>query len=195
VVVLEAYQNPAGNYAGGSAETSFTVLAAEQPGLALVIPTQTYGEAPFKVAGTSNSTAPITYTVVTGPATISGNMVTVTGAGSVIMQATQPSGGAYLGATVRSTFSVQGKAPVLTLPAIADKVTTSGLFNVTATSTSPGTMFYKVVSGPARVAFLTNGVGTVQLTGAGVVVLEAYQNPAGNYAGGSAETSFTVLAK
>ena len=50
---------------------------------------QTYGAAPFGVSATSNSTGAITYSVVSGPATISGSTVTTTGAGSVTLKASE----------------------------------------------------------------------------------------------------------
>ena len=47
---------------------------------------QTYGAAPFTVAATSNSTGAFTYSVVSGPAAISGATVTLTGTGTVVLQ-------------------------------------------------------------------------------------------------------------
>ena len=51
------------------------------PTIAFTVSNQTYGAAPFAVAATSNSTGAFTYTVVSGPATISGSTVTLTGRG------------------------------------------------------------------------------------------------------------------
>jgi hypothetical protein len=79
------------------------------------------GAAPFTVTASSASSGAVTYTVVTGPATISGNMVTVTGAGTVALLATQAANGNYTAATATTTFTVG-------LP-----------FTLTATSSSTGT--------------------------------------------------------
>jgi hypothetical protein len=50
----------------------------------------TYGDAPFTVSATASSGLPVSFSILSGPATISGNTVTITGAGTVTVQATQP---------------------------------------------------------------------------------------------------------
>jgi NHL repeat len=49
----------------------------------------TYGVAPFTLTATATSGLAVSYTVTSGPATVSGSTLTVTGAGSVIVQASQ----------------------------------------------------------------------------------------------------------
>ena len=63
---------------------TFTVTAGT-PTISFTVANQTYGTAPFAVSATSNSTGAFTYSVVSGPATISGSTVTLTGAGTVIL--------------------------------------------------------------------------------------------------------------
>jgi hypothetical protein len=48
-----------------------------------------YGDADFTVAATATSGLPVAFTVVSGPATIVGNLVHLTGAGTVTIRATQ----------------------------------------------------------------------------------------------------------
>lgn len=53
------------------------------------IPDKTYGDAPFTVSATASSGLPVTFSIVSGPATISGSTVTITGVGSVTIRASQ----------------------------------------------------------------------------------------------------------
>lgn len=70
-----------------------------------------YGAAPFPLSATASSGLPVSYTVVSGPATLSGNTVTVTGVGDVIIRATQAGDFTRLPALpVERTFTVS-KAP------------------------------------------------------------------------------------
>ena len=73
------------NYAAGSKTATFTV-GLGTPTIAFTVSNQSYGAAPFAVSATSNSTGAFTYTVVSGPATISGATVTLTGAGTVVLR-------------------------------------------------------------------------------------------------------------
>jgi hypothetical protein len=50
---------------------------------------KTYGNAPFNVSATASSGLPVSFQILSGPATISGNTVTITGAGSVTVRASQ----------------------------------------------------------------------------------------------------------
>ena len=51
---------------------------------------KTVGAAPFAVNATASSGLAVSFSIVSGPATIAGNMVTVTGAGIVKVRASQP---------------------------------------------------------------------------------------------------------
>ena len=68
---------------------------------------QTYGVAPITLNATASSDLPVSYTVITGPATISGNVLTVTGAGNVEVEADQAGNTTYDVATpVDESFTV-----------------------------------------------------------------------------------------
>ena len=71
------------------------------------ISTQVYGVAPITLTATSSSNLPVTYIVVSGPATISGSFLTITGAGLVDVEADQVGNATYAPATpVDDSFSV-----------------------------------------------------------------------------------------
>jgi hypothetical protein len=67
---------------------------------------QTYGSAPFAVSANSASSGAVTYTVLSGPATIAGNIVTLTGAGTVVLSANQAASGNYTSATATTSLTV-----------------------------------------------------------------------------------------
>src|ERR1035441_6198315 len=100
-VVLQASQAAAGNYGAGTQTTTFTV-AGMAPAITFIVPNHTYGDAPFAVTATSNSPGAIAYSVVSGPATLSGATVTLTGAGTVALQASQSAVGNYSAGSQRS---------------------------------------------------------------------------------------------
>ena len=57
-------------------------------------------------AATSNSTGAFTYSVVSGPAAISGATVTLTGAGTVVLKASEAADSNYAAASQTATFTV-----------------------------------------------------------------------------------------
>jgi len=186
-VVLQASQAADANYVAATQNVTFTV-AATAPTITFTVPNHTYGDAAFTVSATSNSTGAFTYSVVSGPATISGSTVTLTGAGTVVLQASQAADANYALATKTATFTVAAITPALTFT-IPNHTYGDAPFTVSASSNSTGAFGYAVVSGPATVAG-----STVTLTGAGTVVLSASQVASGNYIAGTTTASFTVAA-
>jgi hypothetical protein len=137
----------------GTASQSVTVhVIGGTPSLAFnTIPNQTYGAAPFAVTATSNSNGQITYSISSGPATISGNTVTLTGAGTVTVQASQAGSGNYGSTTATATFTVNAITPSLAFVPIPTQVYGVAPFAVLANSNSTGAITYSVVSGPATI--------------------------------------------
>jgi sugar lactone lactonase YvrE len=184
-VTLQASQAATGKYAAATARASFTVSQAT-PTLSFSVPNQTYGTAPFRVSATSNSSGAITYSVVSGPATISSNIVTITGVGSVTLQASQAETTNYTAATTKATFTVNKATPTLTF-SVPNQTYGAAPFAVNATSNSPGAITYSVVSGPATISG-----NIVTITGAGSVTLQASQAETTNYTAATTRVTFTV---
>jgi outer membrane protein assembly factor BamB len=69
------------------------------------IPSRAYGSAPFAVTATSGN-PPVTVTVQSGPAVIAGNIVTLTGAGTVVLQASGEGAGDCSTITATQSFQV-----------------------------------------------------------------------------------------
>jgi trimeric autotransporter adhesin len=68
---------------------------------------KTYGDAAFAVSATATSGLAPSYSIVSGPATISGSTVTITGAGTVVVRASQAGDGSHTAAPpVDQSFTV-----------------------------------------------------------------------------------------
>ncbi len=76
---------------------------------------QTYGAAPITLTATASSGLPVSYRIVSGPATVSGSVLTITGAGSVTVEADQAGNSSWLPATpVQDSFTVNPAALTVT---------------------------------------------------------------------------------
>ena len=77
------------NMAGSVTSSGATLLVSPDSVVLTFAPitAQVDGNAPFAVSATSASSGAVTYSVVSGPATISGNTVTLTGVGTVVLNA------------------------------------------------------------------------------------------------------------
>ena len=193
-VVFQATQPATGSYAASSATTSFTVVG-ENPSLTFnAIATKLYGSSgPFAALASSRSQGAITYTVLSGPAKVSGSMVTLTGAGTVTLGASQVASGLYAAATTQISFGVSAQNNTgLTMPAVGTQTIGEGLFTIQASSQSPATIKYKVVSGGAWISSQGTGGAILKPTELGPVVFEADQAAVGNYAAASTQVTFTV---
>jgi hypothetical protein len=124
----------------------FTIASGD----AFMVPNHTYGEASFTVTATSNSTGAFTFTVVSGNATFSANTVTITGADTVMLQASEAAEPNY---TTRSNHAV------FTTAQAALNITANNARRVYGAA-SP--TFTGSVAG-AEVQWVQDGFGCVQL--------------------------------
>jgi uncharacterized protein (DUF433 family) len=132
---------------------------------------------PFTVSGASASSGlPVTYTIKSGPATISGTTITPTDIGSVVVEASQAGNADYNAATpVDQTIAVIKATQTISFTVSPSTAAENfGPFTVSGASASSGlTITYTIKSGPATISGTT-----ITPTGIGSVVVEASQ--AGN---------------
>ena len=195
-VVLAANQAGNENYNGApEVTTTFTVGKGSQSiGAFTPIASKAYGVAPFAITPpAATSKLGVTVTVKSGPATISGNTVTITGIGTVVLAANQTGNENYIGAPeVTTTFKVTAMAPTLGSFSISSKVYGSEAFELTPpTSTSAGAWSYS--SSSSSVAIVSGS--TVAIKGVGTTTVTATQAANGNYTGATKTATFTVIAK
>ncbi|WP_343745913.1 MBG domain-containing protein [Chitinophaga sp.] len=106
LIVNMGISQPA-NYTVAAANGTLSITTAQQSITFPAISDKTYGDAAFALNATASSSLPVTYTVISGPATVSGNTVTLTGSGDVTIAADQAGDGNYNpAAQVTQTFRV-----------------------------------------------------------------------------------------
>jgi len=97
--------------AGNHLAPYITAASADQTISFAALASKTVGDAPFTVNATASSGLPVSFSIVSGPATISGSTVSVTGAGTVMIAATQAGNASFSASkTVTQSFVVMPAA-------------------------------------------------------------------------------------
>ena len=139
---------------------------------------QTY--APGKIVnlrGSSSSGLPVTYTLVSGLARLSGDALTLLGAGQVTVTIDQPGNEQVAPATPLTRVLAIGKgSQSIAFPAPSDPVLGGPAVSLSAVATSGLPVAFAVVSGPASL----DGA-TLRAYGSGPIQLSATQDGDGNF--------------
>jgi uncharacterized repeat protein (TIGR01451 family) len=144
--------------------TTISVVVQSQTITFPPIATQTYPVAPITLNATASSGLAVSYTA-SGPATVSGNILTITGGGSVTVQATQAGNANYSPAAPVSQTFVVNQAPSITSGNNATFVFgTAGSFTVN-TSGFPAPSVSESGALPGNVTFVNHGNGSGTLSG------------------------------
>jgi len=167
----------------------FTVSKANQVITFGPLTNKTYGDGPFEVSASASSGLPVSFNIQSGPASINGNTVTITGAGTVTVRATQGGNTYYNAATpVSQTFTVAKASQTITFGGLADKTYGDSPFDVSASASSGLPVSFSILAGPATI----DG-NTVTIIGVGSVTVRATQAGNANYSAASpVDQSFTV---
>ncbi len=154
----------------------------------------TYGVSPITLVATGGASGnAVIFSVISGPGTVSGSTLTITGAGTVVVAANQAGNTNYAAATqVTQSIVVNQASQTITFTAPTSPVT-YGVSPITlsASSTSGLAVTFSVVSGPGTVSG-TNG-STLTITGVGTVVVAANQAGNTNYTAATAATQSIVV--
>ena len=110
--------NQAGNTTySAAAPTTQTITVGKRSQTITFTPssTVTYGDAPVALIATASSGLTPSFALVSGPATLTGSSLTITGVGSIVVKATQAGTTSYSAATdVQRTITVAAKALTVT---------------------------------------------------------------------------------
>jgi hypothetical protein len=174
--------NQTGNYSFTAATpvtNKFTVSGgggASQTITFGAIPDQVYG-AQLTLHATASSGLPVSYAVKSGPATLSGAVLTFTGTGVVTVTASQAGNAEFNSATpVNESIVVNPKSQTLTFPTIGNQVfSQTKTIQLKGTATSGLPVTYSK-SGPAEIRG-----STLTLTGTGSVSVRAHQDGNADY--------------
>jgi MBG domain (YGX type)/Bacterial Ig-like domain (group 3)/PQQ enzyme repeat len=212
---LTASYAAAGNFTGSTSPAiAITISASAQTITFPAIAAHVYGSAPFGVSATSSlgSGYPVTISVQSGPATISGGVVTVIAVGTVVLQASQAGDAQHNAATATQSFQVTPAALSVTAanasrvfgaanPTFTGTVTGavgSDIFNETFTTTATaasnvGTYpIVPAVTGPVSNYTVTTTNGTLTVNGAPTTT--AVSAPTSATSGSSVTLTATVTS-
>ncbi len=168
----------ANNNAASSVAKPLTVSGSAQIITFPPIFAKTIGDADFNPGATTSSNLPITYSSSnTAVATIVGNLVHITGAGTTVITATQLGDGNYAGASASVNLTVNKKAQTITFDPLATKLRSDIDFNPNASSSSGLAITYS--SSNPGVAIIVDNM--VRLVGAGSAVITANQGGDANF--------------
>ncbi|MFZ4678806.1 MAG: beta strand repeat-containing protein, partial [Flavobacterium sp.] len=153
---------------------------------------KTYGDASFSLNGISTSGLALTYSSSnTAVATISGNTVTIVGAGTTSITASQSGDANYFAASDVSQDLVVAKAnQTITFNTISDKNDTDGSFNLDATASSGLSVSYS----SSNTSVVTISGTTATIVAPGITTITASQVGNDNYnAATSVDQTQTII--
>lgn len=154
------------------------------------IPNHSAGDLPFAISATASSGLPVYFGVLSGPALINSNIVTLVGGGTVTVVAWQPGDADYNeAATVQQSFTVTQVPQTITFSALSPQKYGDAPFSISATASSGLPVSFSLLSGPAQ---LSGNI--VTLTNAGTVTIQASQPGNSIYAAASNVIQSLVVA-
>jgi len=176
--------------------TSFTVGKATQT-ISFTQPTSpvTYGVSPITLSATATSGLTVTFSIdssSTGTGTIGGNTLTVTGAGTLVIDANQAGNANYQAAAqVQGTIVVNPATPTISISNVPTSAVYGGSFTPTYSYSGNGSPTESVASSTTSVCTVSGGV--VHFVGVGTCTLTASATATTDYTAvtGSPQ-SFTV---
>lgn len=170
--------------------TKLVVNSASSLG-AFSVPGAVYGDAAFTLASPTSSGPGAFYFVSSNSAvaTIAGSLVTVVGAGTSTITATQAASGSFSAASIAATLTVAKAVPTLAALSLPNKSAGDAPFALTAPSTnSPGVLTYA----SASPAVATISGSTVTVVGGGTSAITVNQAATANYVAASQTATLTV---
>lgn len=188
--------NQAGNALYASAPqvtTSFTVARSSQ---SIAFPQSTtnlsVGQT-VSLTATSSSSLPVSYTLVGGPATLTGGSLKISGPGTVSVVASQVGNSNYLAATpITNNYTTRSNQTISAFGIITNRpYSTNPQTIIVPSSTSKLPVVLSVKSGPASI--LTSN--SISLTGVGTVTLAADQSGNTNFFAAPQITKSFVVSK
>jgi len=189
---IQATQGGNANYAAATpVSQSFPVTPENQTITFGSLASQVFGTSPFAVSATASSGLAVGFSSqTTAVCTVSGTTVTLVGAGTCTIQATQSGNANYAAATpVSQGFTVTQASQTITFGTLASQAFGTSPFTVSATATSG-----LAVSFTSQTASVCAVSGTmVTLAAVGTCTIQATQTGNANYAAAAAVTqSFAV---
>jgi sugar lactone lactonase YvrE len=182
-----------GNYAAATGTSTLTISSATQA-IIFTPPTSPvlFGAPPISLSATGGASGnPVTFSVLSGPGSISGSTLTITGVGTVVVAANQAAGGNYSAApqVTQSVVVNSASQSIVFTPLTSPVIFGVPPITLSATGGASGNpVTFSVVSGPGSISG-----STLTITGVGTVVVAANQAAAGNYSAAPQVTQSVVV--
>jgi sugar lactone lactonase YvrE len=186
IVYIAAQQAGNNNYSPGYTDQELVIEKASQRIHVDALPHKTYGDEPFALPATSDAGLSIVYTSADpGVAEINGHIVTITGAGTTTITATQTGDDNHEAAVdIHLPFTVRKAVNVILFDVPGAHQYGDAPFQLTATSTSG--LPVQFASSDELLAGVSGNIVTIRK--AGTLTIFAYQPASANY-----EAADTVL--
>ena len=195
---ITATQEAAGGYISDSTTATLTVISnSNTPTFGtFTVSAKNFGDASFSLTPpTSNSDGAFSYTssnTAVATVTLAGGVVTIIGAGSTTITATQAETANYSSGTVSASLVVSKITPVITLSSIT-KTYGDASFNLAPSSTNTDII-------GSGISFSSNNINVatifdtsyVSITGVGSAVITMSQSATTNFNSGSGTVTITV---
>ncbi len=141
---------------------------------------KTFGDAPFTLGATTSSGLAVEYSSLTpAVATVSGSTVTIVGAGTAIIRASQSGNASFAAANpIDQTLTVTQSSQTITFETLANKTFGDAPFSLNAMSSSGLAVEYSSLTP----AVATVSGSTVTIVGAGTAIIRASQSGNASFA-------------
>jgi len=169
--IVTVNQAAAGNFNSGIATMTLLVNKAD-PIIAFNDLEKIYGDFDFNLSATSSSTGDFSFSIADRSiATVSGNLVTITGVGSTVVTVNQTDDKNYNAASKKMLLTINKRDPVINFENIIKEVSDPD-FNLSASSNSNGKLTYNIIN--VEIAALSGTL--VHLINSGETVIKVFQD-------------------
>jgi sugar lactone lactonase YvrE len=189
-VVIAANSSANANYNAAATVSDTVTIAKANKTITFPQPPAQFPSTTYTLTATASNGDPVTYSITSGPATISGSVVTYTGSGSVVIAADSAANTNYsAAATVSDTVTIAKGNKTITFPQPPAQFP-STTYTLTATSSDGDPVTYSITSGPATISG-----SVVTYTGSGSVVIAADSAATAHYNSAPTVSDTVVIAK
>ena len=148
----------------------------------------TYGDSPVSLTASDSTIFPVAFSVISGPGTISGNNLTISGAESIVVKATQAGDSLYAPSSTRQTQVVKRANQTITFGSLGNAIYGGSPISLAGNSSSSLAVPYSIVSGPGSISS-----NSLTITESGTVIIQASQPGNNNYNAATAVQSSLVV--
>lgn len=164
-------------YPATDLDVVFEIGKADQVLLFNAPPNKTFGDADFNLSATGGSSGmPITFEALSNTISISGNQVTILGAGSATIRASQSGNEFYNAGSTEQSFIINKASQTISFSAISDQLDGGADFNIEASSSQGLPITFNLIEGDISIT-----ENSVSILGPGRVTIEALQVGNSNY--------------